>query len=205
MNKTVLWIIGGVVGLGLIVWMAAAIAGEADIDGSIGFGEVTVQGEPLPFLADPTTADPALGFLAPSVSGADWNDVPASIEADGRPKIVIFLAHWCPHCQVEVPVVQQWLDAGGLPSDVDMYSITVLTDQFRSNWPPQDWLEGEGWSVPTIMDDEQQSAVFAYGMRGTPFYIVLDGDNRNLGRFSGQVGINGLELMVDLAQASTGS
>ncbi len=204
MNKTVLWIIGGVVGLGVVVWMASSIANEPERDASIGFGEVTVEGTSLPVLGDPSAADPTLGFQAPTVSGADWNGNPVSIEADGRPKIVIFLAHWCPHCQAEVPEVQQWLDEGGLPDDVDMYSITVLTDKLRPNWPPQDWLEDESWSVPVIMDDEQRSAVFAYGMAGTPFYVVLDGENRNLGRFSGQVGINGLELMVQLAQRSIG-
>lgn len=202
MNKNVLWIIGGVVGLGLIVLLAASIAGEEPVDDSIAFGEVTVVGDALPFLADANGTDPALGFTTATVSGADWNDVPSTIEPDGRPKILLFLAHWCPHCQAEVPEVQAWLDAGGLPNDVDMYSFTVLSDRLRPNWPPQTWLEDEGWTVPVIMDDEQQSAVFAYGMRGTPFYVVLDGDNRNLGRLSGQVGVAGLEQMVAIAQSS---
>lgn len=201
MNKTILWIIGGVVGLGLIVGLAFSIASEESLDESIAFGEITVEGANLPFLEDPST-DPALGASAPTVSGGDWNDNQYSIAADGRPKIVIFLAHWCPHCQVEVPVVQDWINSGGLPSDVDMYSITVLSEKLRPNWPSQVWLEDEGWTVPVIMDDAQSSAVLAYGMRGTPFYVVLDGENTNLGRFSGEVGVVGLEAMVQLAQAS---
>ncbi|MEE9176898.1 MAG: TlpA disulfide reductase family protein [Acidimicrobiia bacterium] len=201
MNKTILWIIGGVVGLGLIVALAFSIASEESLDESIAFGEITVEGANLPFLEDPST-DPTLGASAPTVSGGDWNDNQYSIAADGRPKIVIFLAHWCPHCQVEVPVVQDWINSGGLPSDVDMYSITVLSEKLRPNWPSQVWLEDEGWTVPVIMDDAQSSAVLAYGMRGTPFYVVLDGENTNLGRFSGEVGVAGLEAMVQLAQAS---
>lgn len=201
MNKTILWIIGGVVGLGLIVGLAFSIASEESLDESIAFGEITVEGANLPFLEDPST-DPTLGASAPTVSGGDWNDNQYSIAADGRPKIVIFLAHWCPHCQVEVPVVQDWINSGGLPSDVDMYSITVLSEKLRPNWPSQVWLEDEGWTVPVIMDDAQSSAVLAYGMRGTPFYVVLDGENTNLGRFSGEVGVAGLEAMVQLAQAS---
>lgn len=201
MNKTILWIIGGVVGLGLIVGLAFSIASEESLDESIAFGEITVEGANLPFLEDPST-DPALGVSAPTVSGGDWNDNQYSIAADGRPKIVIFLAHWCPHCQVEVPVVQDWINSGGLPSDVDMYSITVLSEKLRPNWPSQVWLEDEGWTVPVIMDDAQSSAALAYGMRGTPFYVVLDGENTNLGRFSGEVGVAGLEAMVQLAQAS---
>lgn len=205
MNKTVLWIIGGVVGLGLIVALAWSIASEPSLDDSIAFGEVTVEGNNLPFLADPSAGDPALGFEAPAVSGADWDGNATTIAADGRPKIVIFLAHWCPHCQAEVPEVQRWLDSGGLPDDVDMYAATVLSDKLRPNWPPQDWLVDEGWTVPTIMDDEDGSVVLAYGVRGTPFYVVLDGDNNNLGRFSGAVGTAGLDTMVLIAQGSIGS
>ena len=201
-RSTIYWIVGGVVGLGLIVWLALSIAGDPGLDESIGFGEITVEGESLPFYADPATADPAQGLTAPTVSGADWNDVSTTIGPDGRPKILVFLAHWCPHCQAEVPVIQQWVDSGGLGEDVDLYGVTVLTNRLQSNWPPQDWLEEEGWTAPTIMDDEDSSAVFAYGVRGTPFYVVLDGENNNLGRFSGEVGQAGLETMKLLAEGS---
>jgi len=202
MSKPVLWVVGGVVGLGLIVLLALSIASEPEIDESIGFGEPTVDGDPLPFFADPSAGDPTLGFTAPTVSGADWDGNNVSIEPDGRPKIVMFVAHWCSHCQREVPVVQDWVDTGGAPDDVDLYSVTVFTDSLRPNWPPQEWLEEEGWTTPVIMDDEAGSLIEAYGVRGTPFYIVLDGDNTNLGRFSGEVGINGLEAMALLAQRS---
>lgn len=198
-----LWVIGGLVGLALIVWMAISIVGDT-LDPSVGYGEVTVEGQPLPFLADPA-ADPALGFSAPTVTGEDFGGTTHTVGPDGRPKILIFLAHWCPHCQAEVPVVQDWLNSGGLPAEVDMYSFTVITDHLRPNWPPQEWLEEEGWTPPVIMDDEQGSVVEAYGMRGTPFYVVLDGENRNLGRFSGEVGVPGLEAMARIAQASIDS
>lgn len=201
-RSTLLWVVGGVLGLALIVWLAISIAGETDIDPSVAFGDVTVEGQPLPFLADPTTADPALGFSAPTVTGSDFDGTSHTVGADGRPKILIFLAHWCPHCQAEVPEVQAWIDQGGLPAEVDMYSFTVLTEHVRPNWPPEEWLEEEGWTPPVIMDDEEQSIVTAYGMRGTPFYVVLDGENNNLGRFSGQVGVPGLEAMVRIAQDS---
>lgn len=204
MNKTVTWIIGGVVGLGLIVALAFSIANEPVLDESIAFGEVEVEGDALPFLAEVSATDPALGLTAPTVSGADWEGNDHTISPDGRPKIIVFLAHWCSHCRNEVPVIQNWIDSGGLPEDVDMYSITVLNDHLRPNWPPQDWLEEEGWTSPVIMDDEGNTAANAFGMRGTPFYVVLDGDNTNLGRFSGEVGVGGLETMAQIAQRGLG-
>lgn len=201
-RTTLLWVLGGVVGLALIVWLAISIAGETEIDPSVAFGEVTVEGQPLPFIGDPAAADPALGFTAPTVTGADFDGTTHTVGPDGRPKIVIFLAHWCPHCQAEVPEVQDWLNEGGLPAEVDMYSFTVLTDHLRPNWPPEQWLEDEAWTPPVIMDDQEGSVVQAYGMRGTPFYVVLDGENRNLGRFSGQVGVPGLEAMAQIGRDS---
>ena len=200
MNKTILWIVGGVVGLGLVVLLAFSIVNEEERDASIGFGDPVVSGAPLPLLGD--QGDVAIGVSAPTVSGADWNGVAHSIEPDGRPKILLFLAQWCPHCQAEVPVVQAWLDAGNLPPQVDLYGVTTATSSVRPNWPPQDWLEAEGWSAPTIMDDEIGSISVAFGMRGTPFYAVLDGNNVNLQRVSGAIGIRGLETLVDLALAS---
>lgn len=202
MNKTVLWIGGGVIGLALIVLLAMSIAGEETLDASIGFGDVSVEGDILPVYTGDPTNDQAVGMTAPSVSGADWEGNPAAIEADGRAKILIFLAHWCPHCQNEVPLVQDWLDAGNLPDGVDMYSLTVATDRLRPNWPPQDWLEDEGWTPPVIMDDEIGSAAVAYGMAGTPFYLVVDGENQVLGRISGEIGVAGLDALAALASGA---
>ena len=75
-----------------------------------------------------------------------------AIAADGRPKILLFLAHWCPHCQREVPIVQGWLDAGGLPQNVDLISIATSIDPARPNYPPEAWLTREGWE-PTVLVD----------------------------------------------------
>lgn len=202
MNKTLLGIIGGVVGLGLIVWLAVAIAGEEEADASIGYGDPVVTGDALPLYNSSAAADPVVGMSAPTVEGADWNDNEVTIEADGRPKVVLFLAHWCPHCQAEVPVVQDWIDSGNLPEGVDLYSVATSTDRLRPNWPPQEWLEDEGWTVPVIMDDEIGSVAGHFGMAGTPFYVVLDGDNNVVRRISGEIGTAGLDVLVAEAVAA---
>lgn len=202
MNKTLLGIIGGVVGLALIVLLAISIAGEQEADASIGYGDPTVSGPTLPVYNSASGTDVAVGLPAPTVQGADWNDNEVTIEADGRPKIVLFLAHWCSHCQAEVPRVQAWLDAGSLPDDVDLYSVTTSTDRLRPNWPPQDWLEREGWTAPVIMDDATGTVSGSFGMAGTPFYVVLDGDNNVVRRVSGEIGTPGLDALVAEAQAS---
>jgi thiol-disulfide isomerase/thioredoxin len=202
-RSLIYWIAGGVVGLGLIVWLAVAIAGEGAIDESIAFGEVTVEGDDLPFLQT-GAPDPAIGLTAPTVTGETFDGEELTIGPDGNAKIVVMLAHWCPHCQAEVPLVQSWVESGGLPDGVDLYGVTVLTNRVRDGrtWPPQDWLESEGWTSPTIKDDQQSSIVNAYGMTGTPTYMVLGTDNENLGRISGEIGLGGLETLADLAVGS---
>ena len=201
-KSTLWWIIGGVLGLGLIVALAASIATEPEVDESIGFGDPTVEGDPLPVYAS-GTQDVAVGLPAPTVTGADWEGNPVSIESDGTSKIILFLAHWCPHCQAEVPRVQDWIDAGNLPDDVELVSVATSTDRSRPNWPPQDWLVEEGWTSPVIMDDQIGTVAASYGMAGTPFYVVLDGEGTNLGRVSGEIGTEGLDALVALAQSGT--
>jgi len=199
-RATLWWIVGGVVGLGLIVALAASIATEPEVDESIGYGDPTVEGDSLPVYAT-GTQDVAIGLTAPTVTGADWEGNPVSIEPNGNSKIVLFLAHWCPHCQNEVPVVQDWVDAGNLPEGVELISVVTSTDRSRTNWPPQDWLEEEGWTSPSVMDDEIGTVAANYGMAGTPFYVVLDGENTNLGRISGEIGVEGLNALAALAQS----
>jgi cytochrome c biogenesis protein CcmG, thiol:disulfide interchange protein DsbE len=200
-NKTVLGIIGGVVGLALIVLLAVSIAGEEEVDASIGYGDPVVTGESLP-VYNAQAGDPTVGLTAPTVEGADWNGNEVTIGPDGQAKIIIFLAHWCPHCQAEVPVVQSWIEAGNLPDDVDLYGVTTSTDRLRPNWPPQDWLEEEGWTPPTVMDDQIGTIAGNFGMAGTPFYAVLDGDNNVIRRVSGEIGVAGLNALVAEAQAA---
>lgn len=203
-NKGLIWwIVGGVVGFGLIVWLAVAIAGEQPVDDSVAFGEVTIEGENLPFF-EVGAADPAAGMTAPTVTGEDFDGNEITIGPDGRAKIIVMLAHWCPHCQAEVPVIQDWVESGGLPEGVDLYGVTVLTNRVRdgSTWPPQDWLAEEGWTSPTVKDDEEESVVTAYGLSSTPTYVVLGPDNENLGRLAGEIGVQGLNQIASTAQSS---
>jgi hypothetical protein len=63
-------------------------------------------------------------------------------------------------------------------------------------------LEEEGWTPPVIMDDEIGTVAVNYGMSGTPMFVVLDGENTNLGRISGELDVAGLNTLVAVAQAS---
>ena len=200
MNKRLVFsIIGGVLGLALVVAIAVSTVSGGGGTEEEAYGEVTVQGDDLPVFGGEPANDPAVGMTAPTVSGTGFEGNEVSIEPDGRPKVVVFLAHWCPHCQNEVPEIVDWLEAGNKPEGVDFYSVSTLLQRLRGNWPPQEWLEGENWDVPVIQDDASNSASTAFGMQGTPFWVVLDGDNQVMARIPGEIGQEGLEAVFSTA------
>ena len=54
---------------------------------------VTVTGVQLPRYPN-TGADPAVGMAMPELDGASFDGTPVTIANDGRPKVLLFLAHW---------------------------------------------------------------------------------------------------------------
>ena len=76
-------------------------------------GAVSVNGDSLPAL--PTAGqDPAVGMSLPEVSGESFDGTHLSVSKDGVAKVLLVGAHWCPHCQVEIPRLQEWIDRQGI-------------------------------------------------------------------------------------------
>ena len=155
---------------------------------------VTATGTPLPpfpegagLVADAAT-DPAVGKVPPTLAGESFDGSKLTIDpADGRAKVVLFVAHWCPHCQAEVPRVQKWIDDGNLPKGVDLYAVATSTTESRPNFPPSAWLASEGFSPKVLLDDENGTAAQAWGLTGFPYFVMLDGDGKVVRRASGEV------------------
>jgi thiol-disulfide isomerase/thioredoxin len=148
-----------------------------------------VSGNPLPLFSSPS-GDPAVGQTIPTVSSPT-----ASIQANGKAKILLFLAHWCPHCQAEVPVVQDWIDGGNLPGDVDLISVSSSIDPSRPNYPPNEWLEREGWTSPVIVD-ESGAVADAYGLSAFPYWVFVNADGTVAGRLTGELPPSELDRIV---------
>jgi thiol-disulfide isomerase/thioredoxin len=163
---------------------------------------VTIQGEPLPpfpqgagGVADPAT-DPAVGQVAPTLEGVSFDGAPVRVAADGTPRLVLFLAHWCPHCQVEVTKIQQMVDEGRLPDGVEVVAVSTSASPGRPNYPPSAWLEREGWSSPVLVDDGASAAGQAFGLTSFPYGVYLDGDNRVVVRTAGALDPALVELLL---------
>lgn len=178
----------------------SASSARPSTSASAGTGTAPVAGAPvitgtsLPEFTT-TAGDPADGMTIPTVQGADFAGQPVDIALDGKPKVLLFLAHWCSHCQAEVPIVQDWLDAGGAPDGVELISIATGIDSTLPNYPPEEWLDREGWTVPVIVD-RTGSVATAYGLSAFPFWVFVAADGTVTGRMTGELPIADLETII---------
>jgi len=145
---------------------------------------VTVTGTALPRYPD-SGADPAIGLSAPEISGFSFDGTPVSITADGKPKIIAILAHWCSHCQNDVELLTPYIQDNGMPHLVEFYAISTLADASSPNWPPSKWLKD--WPVPTIADSSTSQAAQALGVSAFPFFVFITADGNVDFRFPGEV------------------
>lgn len=156
-------------------------------------GPVDVLGEPLVELPrDPAAADPAAGTPVPVLVGLGFDGDPIRIDpASGGPTAVVFVAHWCPHCNAEIPVINELRDDGLIPAGLDVVAVSTAVDPGRPNFPPADWLADRGWTFPAMADgvDVQRQtfvAAEAYGVSGFPFVTLVDGEGNVAARWSGE-------------------
>ena len=175
-GKRIAWIVAGVVAVAAI---AAGLSSESDQVQA--YGEVAIVGEALP-RHEPGPTDPAEGAPAPTITGET-----VSVSPGSTPTIVLFLAHWCSHCQAEVPRLTDWVEANGMPEGIDVIAVATSSTPTQGNYPPSVWLERENFPFPVIYDDEEGTAALAYGLSAFPFWVVLDSGGTVVDRFSGEL------------------
>ena len=162
-------------------------------------GEVRLAGAALtPY--SPGQVDPSVGRPIPEVRGYTFDDQPLAITPAGGAKIVIFVAHWCNHCQAEVPRIVDWLAAGRLPG-VELVAVSTGVDANRPNYPPSEWLDREDWAIPTITDDTDGTAAQAFGLTGYPYFVAVKADGTVAGRASGELPLEQLQALIGSAKS----
>ena len=181
----------------LSVREAASVLEVSDVAGPI-----AVEGDPLiPLLEE--GADPALGASAPVVTGQDFAGQEVVLGgATGRGQVIVFLASWCPVCERELPEIVRFIDEGGVPEGVDVTAVVTGLDASRPNWPPQDWLEREGYTGTVMRDDAAGTAAVTYGLSGTPYWVVLDANGTVVGRVARYVEPSDFPALFELALAA---
>lgn len=211
-TRTPLIIVGVVVLVVVLAGVAVALSGGGDGDSTGSdpvptFGSnavqnqpVTISGTPLPSL-DPTLAtDPGVGMATPVLQGADPDGNPMTLGGPAdNPRLFVFLAHWCPHCNNEIPQILKWHADGNVPANLDIVGISTAVEAGAPNYPPTKWLPSKGWLWPVLADDELASAFLVNGGSGFPYLMVVDADGTVLARASGEKPAAELAAWVDAA------
>ena len=119
----------------------------------------------------------------------------------------VFLAHWCPHCNAEVPRLLDWKNAGLVPRELNVVGVGTAVATDAANFPPAQWFSNKGWSWPVIVDEYQGkgaagTAATAFGASGWPYFVIIGADGLVKVRKSGEIEIPELQTIVADALAS---
>ena len=91
--------------------------------------------------------------------------------------MVVFLAHWCPHCNAEIPVLQEWEAQGGIPEDLQVVGVSTAVGAGPTELPARpSGSPRRGGTWPVLADDAELTAANAYGVTAFPFLTFIDAD-----------------------------
>lgn len=220
LSRPIVWAVGAIVVLA--VTLAAVVtslddaedaedagtgSAEAESDGETGSGAVpetgpaAAVGEPLADFAQP---DPALGAAAPQIVAETYEGERVELGGDGVARVIGFFAHWCPHCQAELPRLVEWLESIAVPEGVEVAAISTAVDQSQGNYPPSEWFEREGYEGILLRDSPDYALAEGYGLRGFPYWVVVGADGSVVNRVSGEINTEIYEMLLAQAADSIG-
>jgi thiol-disulfide isomerase/thioredoxin len=143
---------------------------------------VEVEGSPLPPFSLP---DPAVGMTAPVVASQTATGTDVELGRAGEPTVIGFVAHWCPHCQQELPQLVDWVGNG--IDGVDVVLVSTAVDENAENHPPSAWIAREEWDGTVVVDDVRRTVAGSFGLTGFPFWVALDANGVVVARSAGQI------------------
>jgi thiol-disulfide isomerase/thioredoxin len=130
-------------------------------------GDVTTSGVPR---TEPLAVGAAIpDFSAPDVFGGTvrWEDYA------GAPAVLAVWAPWCPHCQVELPVLDRVMkEFPAVPL------VTVVTSIGDSPGPtPDGYMNDHSLRFPAAVDDADGTLARVFGIRAFPtlYFVGSDG------------------------------
>lgn len=180
-------IIAAVVLVGIVIVLIAAL-GKEDTPAS----DITLAG------GGPGDAAPVLtveggpteqGQAAPSISGVDmYTGRTVSLqEMQGKPTLLTVWAHWCPHCQKELPIIQQLSQEQAGNFNFLTVSTSAGSQPAAGQYAtPATLMKTQGITMPSLRDDGTK-AMQALGAEGFPTLLMIDADGNAVGKASGEM------------------
>lgn len=158
----------------IIVIVAFALGGAPTGGGKVA-GSVKVDG---PALDKPLAeGDPVPSFSAPGLNGGtvSW--------AKGKPTVLTIWAAWCPHCQVELPKLNE---IKSTYPGVDVTSINTAQGQEPGPTPEQ-FVKDNKITIPVAIDDAGKTLSKAMGVVGFPTLYFINADGTVYKQYEGEV------------------
>jgi len=168
---------------------------------------VTVDGTPLPVF-ESSDGDPAIGATPPTLTGENFDGEQVVIGPDeALPTLVVFLAHWCPHCNAEVPRIIELHDDGRIPENLRVVAVSTGVAPDRPNFPPSEWFVDTGWPYEVMADGvDLDRGVFvgadAYGLSSFPYMVMIGADGTVVDRWSGESEVDELAERIAAGAAA---
>lgn len=191
----------------------------AALDGQVGAALNAVGASPtaiptqgsngsLPAFADSGNDPAVLGEMKiASISGPEYYSGAEATFAptDGKARVWLVWAHWCPYCQAELPDLTIWYpeNAARFPN-VELVTVTSAIDDSRGN-PLLPYLDAEQFPFPVVVDESGQLSEL-FGTTAFPFWVVTDSDGTVVLRVAGAVGIDSIDqIFAQLETMATGA
>lgn len=214
-SRRTTWVVLGVVLLILVAFLIAMFVGgsssdddgaDADVTDPVDVVAqnfpVTVTGTPLPPLTD-DPVDAAVGTAAPQLVGQTFDGSSISVASgDGQAYMIVFLAHWCPHCNAEIPRLVKWFESGEVPDNLRVIGVSTAVASDRPNYPPSEWIVETKWPWEILADSTDGAASAAFGVSGFPFFAIVGSDGLVKVRQSGEIETEVLQQLVATALSS---
>jgi thiol-disulfide isomerase/thioredoxin len=130
---------------------------------------------------------------APAFELEDCKGRPVMLgDFEGKPLVLNFWATWCPPCQMEIPALSSYAR-----SNPEVSVVGVAIDSGPADHMPQ---------LRTQLDIDYEiyagnnAIVRAYGVRGLPTTVVIDGEGQLVATHTGPVTEQQLSRMVEKAR-----
>jgi len=160
----------------------------------------SVSGEKLSIFDPASEIDSTKGKKSPKInylleSQNVYVDYP-----DERPTIFLFVAHWCPYCQNEIPIVKNWVQNEQLfEHGINIVLVVTNTNPDKSNYPPDLWLNREEWEYPVIYDDNFSTLGKYFGVPAFPYWVFTEPDGTIAFRYAGSLSEEQLLDIIDVS------
>ena len=159
----------------------------------------SVSGEKLSIFDPASEIDSTQGKKSPKINYLLESQNLYVNYPDERPTIFLFVAHWCPYCQDEIPVVKNWIQNEQLfEHGINIVLVVTNTNPDKSNYPPDLWLNNEEWGYPVIYDDNFSTLGKYFGVPAFPYWVFTEPDGTIAFRFAGSLSEEQLINIIDL-------